>query len=228
MGLEKLLKREITITIAVVALVATLFIMFSYAVFKVDVEGENNVISFGDIGLSFCQDSTCDSTIENIGNVIGTETVDGVTSYVPIFPSADPTTTAEWNALKPYIFKVTNSGSLPVNLSLYLEQDTTQTAVTQNRVVNGVTYVETYESVVDENEVKIAIGEVGSTPTIKFYSETLNTNNEHQLVSNIYLDAGASKTFNLYSWLKSDAVNSSQGKYFVTLITARGEFIPES
>lgn len=228
MGLEKLLKREIMITVGIVALVATLFLMFSYAVFKVDVEGENNVISFGDIALSFCQDSTCDSTIENIGNVIGTETVDGVTSYVPIYPSSDPTTTDDWSNLKPYIFKITNSGSLKIKLSLYLENDTSQTTVTQDRVVNGTTYTETYEGVVDESEVKIAIGEVGSTPTIKLYSETLTSNNEHQLVSNIYLEPGESKTFNLYSWLKSDTVNASQGKYFVTLITARGEYIPES
>ena len=37
MGLEKMIKREIGITIATVLLVTTVFLMFSYAIFKVDV-----------------------------------------------------------------------------------------------------------------------------------------------------------------------------------------------
>lgn len=228
MGLERLLKREIAITITVVCLVTTLFVMFSYAIFKVDTTGETNVITFGDIKLTFCQDSTCDSSIPNMGNVIGTETVNGTTTYVPIYPQSDPTTTTEWNALKPYIFKITNSGSLPLNLSLYLEKDTTATSFTQDRIVNGTTYSESFTAAVDDSEIKIAIGEYGSTPTIKLYSETLNTNSEHELVNNVYLESGASKIFSLYAWLKSDAANASQGKYFVTLITARGEYVPES
>lgn len=228
MGLERLLKREIAITITVVCLVTTLFVMFSYAIFKVDTTGETNVITFGDIKLTFCQDSTCDSSIPNMGNVIGTETVNGTTTYVPIYPQSDPTTTAEWNTLKPYIFKITNSGSLPLNLSLYLEKDTTATSFTQDRIVNGTTYSESFTAAVDDSEIKIAIGEYGSTPTIKLYSETLNTNSEHELVNNVYLESGASKIFSLYAWLKSDAANASQGKYFVTLITARGEYVPES
>lgn len=228
MGLERLLKREIAITITVVCLVTTLFVMFSYAIFKVDTTGETNVITFGDIKLTFCQDSTCDSSIPNMGNVIGTETVNGTTTYVPIYPQSDPTTTTEWNALKPYIFKITNSGSLPLNLSLYLEKDTTATSFTQDRIVNGTTYSESFTAAVDDSEIKIAIGEYGSTPTIKLYSETLTTNSEHELVNNVYLESGASKIFSLYAWLKSDAANASQGKYFVTLITARGEYVPES
>lgn len=228
MGLERLLKREIAITITVVCLVTTLFVMFSYAIFKVDTTGETNVITFGDIKLTFCQDSTCDSSIPNMGNVIGTETVNGTTTYVPIYPQNDPTTTTEWNALKPYIFKITNSGSLPLNLSLYLEKDTTATSFTQDRVVNGTTYTESFTAAVDDSEIKIAIGEYGSTPTIKLYSETSNTNGEHELINNVYLEPNASKIFSLYAWLKSDAANASQGKYFVTLITARGEYVPES
>ena len=228
MGLERLLKREIAITITVVCLVTTLFVMFSYAIFKVDTTGETNVITFGDIKLTFCQDSTCDSSIPNMGNVIGTETVNGTTTYVPIYPQSDPTTTAEWNTLKPYIFKITNSGSLPLTVSLFLEKDETASTYTYNRDVNGTTYEETFNEAVDDSEIKIALGEYTSTPTIKLYSDTVTTEGNHKLAENIYLEPNASKTYKLYAWLKSDATNASQGKYFVTLITAHGEYIPES
>ena len=71
MKLEKLLQREIGITITVVFLVTTLFLMFSYSIFKVDTTGETNVIKFGDISLSFCKDaSTCSETIENMGTIL--------------------------------------------------------------------------------------------------------------------------------------------------------------
>ena len=99
MGLDKLIKREIGITIATVLLVTTVFLMFSYAIFKVEVSGETNVITFGDVAMSFCADANCNTTIPNIGNVIGTKTENGITSYVPIYPQEDPTTTEEWNEI---------------------------------------------------------------------------------------------------------------------------------
>lgn len=228
MGLEKMLNREIKITIAVVCLVTTLFIMFSYSVFKVESTGETSTITFGDIKLTFCQDTTCNSTISNMGNIIGTETTGTTTSYVPIFPQNDPTTTEEWNQLTPYIFKITNSGSLPLNVSLYLEKDETANSYLTSREVNGTIYEEIIEGSVEDTEVKIAIGEYTSTPTIKLYSDTVTEEGNHKLAGNIYLAPNASKTYKLYAWLKGDASNANQGKYFVTLITAHGEFIPES
>lgn len=228
MGLEKMLNREIKITIAVVCLVTTLFIMFSYSVFKVESTGETSAITFGDIKLTFCTDSSCESSISNMGNIIGTQTNGTTTTYVPIYPQNDPTTTDEWNELTPYIFKITNSGSLPLTVSLFLEKDETASTYTYNRDVNGTTYEETFNEAVDDSEIKIALGEYTSTPTIKLYSDTVTTEGNHKLAENIYLEPNASKTYKLYAWLKSDATNASQGKYFVTLITAHGEYIPES
>jgi len=220
MGLEKLIKREIAITIATVTLVTTVFLMFSYAIFKVEAEGENNVISFGDVSMSFCADSTCNNTLTNIGNVIGTKTENGVTSYVPIYPQADPVSAADWANLTPYTFTLTNDGDLDLYISLYLEKDTTPGL---NYTVDGKQYIEA----VEENQIKVAIGEDGSTPTIKNYSDTLVGEN-HVIASNILIPSGETKIFHLYSWLTSDASNASQGKYFVTQISARGEYIPAS
>lgn len=219
MGLDKLIKREIGITIATVLLVTTVFLMFSYAIFKVEVSGETNVITFGDVAMSFCADENCNTTIPNIGNVIGTKTENGITSYVPIYPQEDPTTTEEWNELSPYIFTLTNSGTLDLYISLYLTKD-------QTPDLKYVVDDKTYSEPVEDNQIKIAIGEQGSAPTIKLYSDTKNEKGDYVIASNILIPAGETKIFNLYAWLISTADNASQGKYFVTQISARGEYLP--
>lgn len=219
MGLDKLIKREIGITIATVLLVTTVFLMFSYAIFKVEVSGETNVITFGDVAMSFCADANCNTTIPNIGNVIGTKTENGITSYVPIYPQEDPTTTEEWNELSPYIFTLTNSGTLDLYISLYLTKD-------QTPDLKYVVDDKTYSEPVEDNQIKIAIGEQGSAPTIKLYSDTKNEKGDYVIASNILIPAGQTKIFNLYAWLISTADNASQGKYFVTQISARGEYLP--
>ena len=219
MGLDKLIKREIGITIATVLLVTTVFLMFSYAIFKVEVSGETNVITFGDVAMSFCADANCNTTIPNIGNVIGTKTENGITSYVPIYPQEDPTTTEEWNELSPYIFTLTNSGTLDLYISLYLTKD-------QTPDLKYVVDDKTYSEPVEDNQIKIAIGEQGSAPTIKLYSDTKNEKGDYVIASNILIPAGETKIINLYAWLISTADNASQGKYFVTQISARGEYLP--
>lgn len=221
MGLEKLIKREIAITISVVILVTTIFLMFSYAIFKVEVETENNVITFGKISMSFCKDSSCNSTLNNVSNAIGTtKDSNGNTQYIKIYPQADPTTTAEWNKLSPYTFSLTNDGDLDLNVSLYLEKDTTP----------GLQYTvdgRTSSVAIEDQYVKIGIGESTATPTIKLYSSTL-VDGTHRIANGITLKPGETKIFKLYAWLVSNAPNASQGKYFTTLISARGEFIPAS
>ena len=214
-----MINREIKITIGVVAIVSLIFIAMSYAIFKVDTTGSTDTIKFGDISLAFCKDSTCNSTISDIGNVIGTEKdADGNTVYSKIYPVSDPSTTSDWDNLKPYIFTLKNDGDIPLYVSLYLEKDPTAGTI----ISDGVEYSE----FVSEDEVKIAIGEGTSDPTVKLYSETADDDGNHKIASNILIAVGETKTFKLYAWLKSDATNASQGKYFVTQISARGEYLP--
>ena len=214
-----MINREIKITIGVVAIVSLIFIAMSYAIFKVDITGNTDTIKFGDISLAFCKDSTCDSTISDIGNVIGTEKdANGNTVYSKIYPVSDPSTASDWNNLKPYIFTLTNDGDIPLYVSLYLEKDPTAGTI----VSDGVEYSE----FVSDDEVKIAIGEGTSTPTINLYSAKVDADGNHKIASNILINVGEKKTFKLYAWLKSDATNASQGKYFVTQISARGEYFP--
>ncbi len=225
MGLEKMIKREISITIATVLLVTTVFLMFSYAIFKVDVSGDTNVITFGDVAMSFCADATCDSTVPNIGNVIGTTVEDGVTKYVPIFP-AEKSEAEEWTAedyakLSPYIFTLTNEGTLSLYVTLFLNRDTTPgLSYTVDNVI--------YKDPVEDDQIMIAIGQQGKVPTKMLYSNTQHDTTGGQIIAtNIELLPGETKVMNLYAWLKSDAQNAAQGKYFVSQISARGEFIPE-
>ena len=214
-----MINREIKITIGVVAIVSLIFIAMSYAIFKVDTTGSTDTIKFGDISLAFCKDSTCDSTISDIGNVIGTEKdANGNTVYSKIYPVSDPSTASDWNNLKPYIFTLTNDGDIPLYVSLYLEKDPTAGTI----VSDGVEYSE----FVSDDEVKIAIGEGISNPTISLYSDKVDADGNHKIASNILINVGEKKTFKLYAWLKSDATNASQGKYFVTQISARGEYFP--
>ena len=214
-----MINREIKITIGVVAIVSLIFIAMSYAIFKVDTTGNTDTIKFGDISLAFCKDSSCDSTISDIGNVIGTEKdANGNTVYSKIYPVSDPSTASDWNNLKPYIFTLTNDGDIPLYVSLYLEKDPTAGTI----VSDGVEYSE----FVSDDEVKIAIGEGTSTPTISLYSAKVDDDGNHKIASNILIGVGETKTFKLYAWLKSDATNASQGKYFVTQISARGEYFP--
>ena len=214
-----MINREIKITIGVVAIVSLIFIAMSYAIFKVDTTGSTDTIKFGDISLTFCKDSTCDSTISDIGNVIGTEKdANGNTVYSKIYPVSDPSTASDWNNLKPYIFTLTNDGDIPLYVSLYLEKDPTAGTI----VSDGVEYSE----FVSDDEVKIAIGEGTSIPTISLYSAKVDADGNHKIASNILINVGEKKTFKLYAWLKSDATNASQGKYFVTQISARGEYFP--
>ena len=221
MGLEKLINREIKITIGVVLFVSILFIALSYAIFKVDKSGASDVIKFGDISLSFCKDSTCASNVSNIGNIIGTETdSNGNTVYSKIYPVADPVTNDDWNNLKPYIFTLTNTGSLPLYVSIFLERDMTAGVISDG--------TSEYSEFVSDDQVKIGFGVQGETPAIGLYSDYLNTtDNNHKIASNIQIGVGETKIFNLYAWLKSDAQNASLGKYFVTQISARGEYLPD-
>ena len=221
MGLEKLINREIKITIGVVLFVSILFIALSYAIFKVDKSGASDVIKFGDISLSFCKDATCASNVNNIGNIIGTETdSNGNTVYSKIYPVADPVTNDDWNNLKPYIFTLTNTGNLPLYVSIFLERDMTAGVISDG--------TSEYSEFVNDDQVKIGFGVQGETPAIGLYSDYLNTtDNNHKIASNIQIGVGETKIFNLYAWLKSDAQNASLGKYFVTQISARGEYLPD-
>ena len=98
-----------------------IFIGVSFASFFSIKEGESNVIKTGDLSISFCSDADCDTTYSNIGQVIGTTKVDGVSVPSSIYPYPNDGT---YSDSTPYIFKVENTGNLESKITIKLKEDT--------------------------------------------------------------------------------------------------------
>ena len=124
MYIDKLIKKEvITLLISVVFLVVV-FIGVTFAKFLSVDKGEKTVINMGDLNISFCNDSSCDTTYSNIGQVIGTKVENGVTVPASIYPFKNDGT---YSNETPYIFKVENTGTLDSTVKIKLKEDATYT-----------------------------------------------------------------------------------------------------
>ena len=214
MNLRVLIKREITIATLSIVLVTLGIIAFSYSVFMDIEEGGTNVINFGNIAMSFCADSNCNSTVSNLGNIIGTETNEsGETVPVKVYPMTE----TEGLGTEGYKFIFENKGDYDLYISIKLEPDTE--FILNTEFPDYSDYSETaYDNIM------VAIGEEGLQPTISSYSDLT----DFKITENILLSVGEQKIFNLYAWVKEDALNTAQGTYFVTKISAIGEYIPNN
>ena len=124
MYIDKLIKKEVITLLISVAFLVVVFIGVTFAKFLSVDKGEKTVINMGDLNISFCNDSTCDTTYSNIGQVIGTKVENGVTVPASIYPFKDAGT---YSNETPYIFKVTNTGSLDSTVKIKLKEDATYT-----------------------------------------------------------------------------------------------------
>ena len=120
MYIDKLIKKEVITLLVSVSLLVIIFIGVTYAKFLSVDKGQDTVINMGDLNISFCKDTTCDTTYTNIGQIIGTKVVDGVTTPVSIYPYAGKT---EYSNETPYIFKVENTGTLDSTVKIKLKED---------------------------------------------------------------------------------------------------------
>ena len=121
MYIDKIIKKEVITLFISVGLLLIVFIGVSFAsFFKID-EGKDNVVETGDLAISFCNDSSCDTTYENIGQVIGTTKQDGTSVPSSIYPYPNDGT---YSNATPYIFKVTNTGSMKATITIKLKEDT--------------------------------------------------------------------------------------------------------
>lgn len=80
MYIDKLIRKEVITLIISVSLLIVLFIGVTYSKFLSVDNGSETVINIGDLSISFCNNSTCDSTYNNIGQIIGSKIVDGVST----------------------------------------------------------------------------------------------------------------------------------------------------
>ena len=122
MYIDKLIKREVITLLVSVSLLAIIFIGVTYAKFLSVDKGQDTVINMGDLNISFCKDTTCDTTYTNIGQVIGTKVENGTTVPASIYPYAGKT---EYSNETPYIFKIENTGSLDSTVKIRLKEDAT-------------------------------------------------------------------------------------------------------
>ena len=120
MYIDKLIKKEVITLLVSVSLLVIVFIGVTYAKFLSIDKGQDTVINMGDLNISFCKDTTCDSTYTNIGQVIGTKVENGTTVPAGIYPFKD---NSSYSNETPYIFKVENTGSLDSTVKIKLKED---------------------------------------------------------------------------------------------------------
>ena len=120
MYIDKLIKKEVITLLVSVSLLVIIFIGVTYAKFLSVDKGQDTVINMGDLNISFCKDTTCDSTYTNIGQVIGTKIENGVTVPADIYPFKND---GSYSNETPYIFKVENTGSLDSTVKIKLKED---------------------------------------------------------------------------------------------------------
>ena len=120
MYIDKLIKKEVITLLVSVSLLVIVFIGVTYAKFLSVDKGQDTVINMGDLNISFCKDTTCDTTYSNIGQVIGTKVENGTTVPADIYPFKND---GSYSNETPYIFKVTNTGSLDSTVKIKLKED---------------------------------------------------------------------------------------------------------
>ena len=120
MYIDKLIKKEVITLLVSVSLLVIIFIGVTYAKFLSVDKGQDTVINMGDLNISFCKDTTCDTTYSNIGQVIGTKVENGTTVPADIYPFKND---GSYSNETPYIFKVENTGSLDSTVKIKLKED---------------------------------------------------------------------------------------------------------
>ena len=124
MYIDKLIKKEVITLLISVAFLVVVFIGVTFAKFLSVDKGQKTVINMGDLNISFCNNSTCDTTYSNIGQVIGTKVENGVTVPASIYPFPDDGT---YSNETPYIFKIENTGTLDSTVKIKLKEDASYT-----------------------------------------------------------------------------------------------------
>ena len=120
MYIDKLIKKEVITLLISVSLLVIIFIGVTYAKFLSVDKGQDTVINMGDLNISFCKDTTCDTTYTNIGQVIGTKVENGTTVQADIYPFKND---GSYSNETPYIFKIENTGSLDSTVKIKLKED---------------------------------------------------------------------------------------------------------
>ncbi len=218
MYIDKIIKRELVTFIVSIIAIVIVIIGISYALFFSIDEGEEDTINVGDLKITFCSDKSCNSSYENIGQVIGTKNVNNVTVPSKVYPYA-----TAYEALKstPYIFNIKNTGNLDAYISIKLVED-------KDYILNEK--YSNFESILDlySNHLTIAIGDCTNElerELVKVYK--YNELENYVIKSSEYLKSNEDKTYCLWTWLDETTPNDAQNTYFVANLDFEAEYKPK-
>ncbi len=200
-------------------IVIVVSISLSYSYFVVTSNGKDNIISVGDLDVSFCEDESCKSNYSNFGKVIGTKFVNGQSVLENIYPYA---TDGEALLKDPYIFNIKNNGSLDTTITVRLIEDKDYTPSSDK---------EQYEKLTNlyANYIKVAVSNCDNgidrtNVTINRYG-SLNNN---VIIDFDTIKSKESKTYCLWTYLDSKTPNDVQNTYFVANLSFKAQYLPES
>lgn len=211
-------KNVIFILVSIVVLIV-IGISVSYSYFVVTSNGKDNVISVGDLDVSFCEDESCEKNYANFGKVIGTKTVNGKSELENIYPY----TTDEEALLKdPYIFNIKNKGSLDTNITVRLTEDKDYKPSNDKEEYTNLT--ELYS-----NYIKVAVSNCDNgidrtNVTIYKYGSL----NDNIIIENDTINSKTDKTYCLWTYLDSNTPNEVQKTYFVANLSFKAQYLPET
>lgn len=207
------IKNEMWIIIISVVILTFILFRISYSYFFTIDEGENNVISVGDLKISFCEDETCNKGYENFGQVIGTKIIDGKRVVDNIYPFVSNEEALKTN---PYIFNIKNTGSLKSFLTIRLLEDK------DYAISNYKSITENYS-----NNIRIGISECNNKiDRENVIVTTYNTLEDNIISTGKVLDKGEDVTYCLWTWLDENTPNNIDNSYFVANLEFSAEYKP--
>lgn len=218
MYIDKIIKRELVTFIVSIIAIIIVIIGISYALFFSIDEGEEDTISVGDLQITFCSDKSCNTTYENIGQIIGTKKVNNVTVPSKVYPYSNYISALEST---PYIFNVKNTGNLNAYISIKLVED--KDYILNDNYSNFISILDLYS-----NHLTIAIGDCTNNleredVNVYKYSELEN----YTIKSSELLKSNEDKTYCLWTWLDETTPNDAQNTYFVANLDFEAEYKPK-
>ena len=210
-------KSIIIITICVIVLVLV-GIKLSFSYFLAVDSGEDNVISVGDLKVSFCVDETCKKDYPNFGKVIGTKIVDGQSVIDNIYPYE-----TDEEALKndPYVFNIKNTGSLKTYVTIRLTED--EDYIPEDNKNEYFSLTSLYS-----NNIKVGVSKCNDgIDTTNVVISSYGQLNDNIIVDKDEFDKGDETTYCLWTWLDNETPNEVQNAYFVANLSFKAEYLPE-
>lgn len=209
--------KNIIFIIGSIIVLTIIGISVSYSYFLVTSSGKDNIISVGDLDVSFCEDDSCRKNYANYGKVIGTKNVNGQSVLENIYPYQ---TDEEAIETIPYIFNIKNNGTLDTNVTVRLVEDKDYKPSSDKDAYVKLT--ELYS-----NHIKIAVNNCDNginRTDVKYYN--YGSLNNNIIIESDTISKGENKTYCLWTYLDSTTPNEVQNTYFVANLSFKAEYIP--